>query len=76
MIYKLVARDPISRVQYKKWIYDCEDKFNKYSKDIIDRYTTLNYNREVWYDVEVYRMYNDKYQYVGVYKGVNRKDLC
>ena len=75
MTYKLVARCPINKTQFKKWIYDTEDKFFTYSMDIVDRYTNLNWQRGIGYDVEVYKMVNDKYEFEKVYKAIKKEIL-
>ena len=47
--YKIIQRDSNTKRQIKKRIYETKKKFEKYSPDLINRYTNS-------YDVETYKL--------------------
>ena len=52
--YKIIARDKLTGQQYKKWVYEDKDKYNKYSPNIIKKYSKVQWNG-VELDLEHYK---------------------
>jgi len=58
-VFKVVSRDCKTGRQFKKRTYHSEEAFEKYGKDVIERYSR-------WYDVEAYEFIDGKW--VELYK--------
>lgn len=62
-VFKIVARDVHTGRQYKKWTYVGREKFDRYSPEIIQRYTEPRWDKRE-FCIEIYDMYDGDWRLI------------
>ena len=60
-VFKVIARDKKSGRQYKKWTYVSRDDFDKYSPEIIRRYSRAQWDKKE-FNIEIYKLVGTEWE--------------
>lgn len=60
-VFKVIARNKETGVQYKKWTYVSRVDFDKYSPEVIARYSKAQWDKKE-FNIELYKLVDAKWE--------------